>query len=197
MLTCFFLLFSVARASSWIEYPSDGIATMTHYEMPRDYIASCGCTGDSTHYPTAALNQNAFGSSTAYGPSCGRCFKLSLLNTFLSDPPFYPPSPKSIVVKVTDLCPLSTTGWCNATTSGPNAAGSYLNFDLSFPSQAIPDDFFPSNESYYGYTDFGVWNVTYESVSCASNWAGSKDASALGSVPALEDGACCPADPTV
>lgn len=93
-------------------------------------------------------------------------------------------------------------------------AGYDLNFDLVWPSSAIPDDFFPSNVSLYGtlafssislhsltsdvtgYTDFGVWNISYESVSCQSNWAGSKDAAALGSVTALGDGGCCPADPT-
>jgi len=48
----------------------------------------------------------------------------------------------------------------------------------------------------YGYSDFGVWNISYESVSCASHWSGFKDAAALGSVPSLADGACCPADPT-
>ncbi|KAI0312751.1 RlpA-like double-psi beta-barrel-protein domain-containing protein-containing protein [Amylostereum chailletii] len=198
LLALLLSLLTGARAdnSSWIDYPDDGIATMTHYDLPRDFVASCGCTPDSTHYPTAALNQMAFGSSTAYGPACGRCFNLSLLNTFLSDPPFYPPTPKSIIVKVTDLCPLSTTGWCNGTSKGPNAAGNYLNFDLAFPSDAIPSNFFPSNASLYGYTDFGVWNVSYQSVSCAPEWAGSKSASALGSVVALGDGACCPAEPT-
>ena len=94
---------------------------MTHYTLPENFIAACGCTAASTHYPTAALNQMAFGSSTAYGPSCGRCFALTLLNTFLSDPPFYPDTVKTVVVKVTDLCPLSTTGWCNATASAPNS----------------------------------------------------------------------------
>jgi hypothetical protein len=29
-------------------------------------------------------------------------------------------------------------------------AGHYLNFDLAFPSQAIPSDFFPSDEKTYG-----------------------------------------------
>ncbi len=42
-----------------------------------------------------------------------------------------------------------------------------------------------------------MWNISYQRVSCASNWSGSKYAAALGSVPSLEDGACCPADPTV
>jgi hypothetical protein len=111
----------VCAATQWIQYPNSGVATMTHYTLPEDYIASCGCTARSTHYPTAALNQMAFGSSTGYGPACGRCFKLTLLNTFLSDPPFYPTATKSVVVKVTDLCPLSKTGWCNGTVSGPNS----------------------------------------------------------------------------
>jgi len=186
----------LARATQWIQYPQSGVATLTHYTLPEDYIASCGCSAKSTHYPTAALNQMAFGSSTGYGPACGRCFRLTLLNTFLSDPPFYPLVTKSVVVKVNDLCPISKTGWCNATASGPNAAGNYLNFDLAFPSSSIPGTFFPSNVSLYGYSDFGVWNITYKSLSCASYWSGSKDAAALGSVPSLADGACCPADPT-
>jgi len=145
--------FLVYAATQWIQYPNSGIATMTHYTLPEDYIASCGCTAQSTHYPTAALNQMAFGSSTSYGPACGRCFKLTLLNTFLSNPPFYPTVTKSVVIKITDLCPLSKTGWCNGTVDGPNSAGNYLNFDLAFPSSSIPSDFFPSNETLYGYTD--------------------------------------------
>lgn len=117
-----FAPFVCANSTEWIQYPDAGTATMTHYSLPQDYVASCGCTGESTHFPTAALNQMAFGSSTAYGPACGRCFKLTLLNTFLSNPPFYPTVTKSLVVKITDLCPHSQTGWCNATTSGPNSS---------------------------------------------------------------------------
>ena len=79
----------------------------------QDYIAACGCTGKSTHYPTAALSQMAFGSSSNYGPSCGRCFKLTLLNSYTGTPPFFPSTNPSIVVKVTDLCPLSQNGWCS------------------------------------------------------------------------------------
>jgi len=44
--------------------------------------------------------------------------------------------------------------------------------------------------------DFGVWNITYQSVPCLDSWAGSNNAAALGSVKALESSACCPADPT-
>jgi hypothetical protein len=125
-LTVFFVfapfVFVCANSTEWIQYPDAGTATMTHYSLPQNYVASCGCTGESTHFPTAALNQMAFGSSTAYGPACGRCFKLTLLNTFLSDPPFYPTVTSSLVIKITDLCPHSEAGWCNATTSGPNAS---------------------------------------------------------------------------
>lgn len=121
-------------------------------------------------------------------------------------------------------------------------SGQYINFDLAYPSAAIPDDFFPSDEDFYGEfimalpthilshplipfnstlagykvsamadadslmcaahahrvgrKDFGVWNVTYQSVDCLDTWAGAKNAAALGSV---DDGSsvCCPANPTV
>ncbi|KAJ7072171.1 RlpA-like double-psi beta-barrel-protein domain-containing protein-containing protein [Mycena amicta] len=169
---------------------------MTHYTIPDQYIAACGCTGDSTRYPTAAMSQMAYGSSNAYGKACGVCANLTLLNTYTSDPPFFPNVVKSIVVKVTDLCPLSTYGWCDGTTTKKNPGGQYINFDLAWPSSSIPDDFFPSNASYYGYTDFGVWNISYEVVSC-SHWAGWKNAAALGSVTNLgNESVCCPANPT-
>jgi len=187
------LLCSLVRAQ-WIDYPDNGIATMTHYQLPLDYVAACGCSPNSTQYPTVALSQMAYGSSMAYGPGCGRCFKLTLLNTFTSDPPFYPNVTKSVVVKVTDLCPLGSI-WCSATNSKPNAAGVDLNFDLAYPSIAIPDDFFPSNVTEYGYTDFGVWNISYSSVSCET-WEGYKNSVALGAVDYLGDSVCCPANPS-
>lgn len=141
----------------------------SHYTLPQDYIAACGCTAKSTHYPTAAMSQMAFGSSTAYGPGCGRCFKLALLNTYTPNPPFFPDVTKSVVIKVTDLCPLGGNGWCSATVGHPNQfvvqriqnahdtdlvcrGGQYINFDLAWPSSSIPDDFFPSNVSLYGYS---------------------------------------------
>jgi len=71
--------------------------------------------------------------------------------------------------------------------------GQYLNFDLAYPSSAIPDNFFPSNEKLYGYKDFGVWNITYASVSC-KEWKGWGDKAAKGSAPNVNG--CCPADPT-
>ncbi|KAF8635228.1 hypothetical protein AX17_004003 [Amanita inopinata Kibby_2008] len=142
-----FLLLLRPTSSQWISYPTAGLATLTHYDLPRDYIASCGCVPGSTHYPTAALSQLAYGSNASYGPACGKCFKLTLLNPVVADPPFKPPVTKSVVVKVTDLCPFAKGGWCGGTSSKPNSAGAFLNFDLAFPSQAIPADFFPSNET--------------------------------------------------
>ncbi|PPQ89736.1 hypothetical protein CVT25_014137 [Psilocybe cyanescens] len=179
-------------SAQWIDYSDTGLATMTHYTLPSGYVASCGCTPSSTNYPTAALSQMAYGSSTNYGPGCGRCFNLTLLNPVIATPPFNPSVVKFIVVKVTDLCPLSQTGWCSGTTSKPNSAGAFLNFDLAYPSKAIPDDFFPSDEA-----DFGVWNITYQSVPCLNDWAGSNNAVALGSVRSLGSGACCPAEPSL
>ncbi|EKM80667.1 hypothetical protein AGABI1DRAFT_126718 [Agaricus bisporus var. burnettii JB137-S8] len=137
----------------------------------------------------------AFGSSTAYGPACGQCFQLTLQNPVIANPPFHP-APKSITVKITDLCPFTQGGWCGATTDEPNAGDAYLNFDLAYPSDAIPDDFFPSDESLYGYKDFGVWNITYAVVPCIPSWPGARNAAALGSVANLGTGVCCPANPT-
>ena len=122
------LLTLIYSAHAWIQYPDNGYATMTHYSLPLDFIASCGCTVNSTQYPTAALSEQAFGSASAYGPACGRCFKLTLLNTFLSDPPFYPNETKSVVVKITDSCP-SISQWCSATASKPNP---YVHYDHLF-----------------------------------------------------------------
>lgn len=75
-------------------------------------------------------------------------------------------------------------------------AGHEINFDLVYPSPSIPSDFFPSNSTEYGYTDFGVWNISYTVLSCSS-WAGGADASALGSDPSIGSGGCCPANTDV
>lgn len=66
------------------------------------------------------MSQMAYGSSAAFGPACGKCFKFTLLNTFLSTPPFFPPSETSLVAKITDMCPLSDDGWCSGTESKVN-----------------------------------------------------------------------------
>ena len=146
-----FLVQNVFASDQWINYPDSGHATLTHYTLTSGYIASCGCTGASTDYPTAALSQMAYGSSVNYGiclislsqkkfswllfspgPGCGRCFKLTLVNPIIATPPFHPDVTKSIFVKITDLCPLSTTGWCSGTKTKPN---SYDLFQLSFSAE--------------------------------------------------------------
>jgi hypothetical protein len=47
------LLLCALRVAGWLNYTDSGEATLTHYTMALDYIASCGCTAESTHYPTA------------------------------------------------------------------------------------------------------------------------------------------------
>jgi len=182
--------------AQWIDYPSSGHATLTHYTLPLDYVGPCGCTPETTHYPVAALSQMAYGSSMNFGPGCGRCFELTLANPLVATPMFYPEDPPSVVIKIVDLCPLSQAGWCSGTTKKTNSAGAQLNFDLAYPHKAIPTDFFPHDEKLYGYKDFGVWNITYRAVSCLAEWRGAKNKKALGSVAALSTSGCCPADPT-
>jgi hypothetical protein len=115
------LYFHAYSVYAWIEYADTGTATMTHYEIGKDTVAACGCVGGSSDsYPTAAMSQMAYGSSRAYGPACGRCFNLTLLNTWTPNPPFYPDQSKYVVVKITDLCPLSESGWCSGTEEKTN-----------------------------------------------------------------------------
>jgi hypothetical protein len=67
------------QVAAWIDYTSNGSATLTHYDLPLDYVASCGCTPESTHYPTAALSQMAYGSSKAFGARDSMFYDLSYL----------------------------------------------------------------------------------------------------------------------
>ncbi|KAF8348302.1 RlpA-like double-psi beta-barrel-protein domain-containing protein-containing protein [Amanita rubescens] len=215
MALAILLFLTKVALSQWISYPSSGIASLTHYQLPSGYIAACGCVPGSTNYPTAALSQMAYGSSTSYGifyswlassashllplgPACGKCFQLTLLNPVIATPPFKPDVTKSIVVKITDLMPLRKGRLVRR--YSPKLpirnAGAFLNFDLAYPSSSIPDNWFPSNVSLYGYSDFGIWNITYEQVSCTDDWEGGQRQSALGSVPSLGLDACCPIDPT-
>ncbi|BGP15918.1 hypothetical protein JCM10213v2_003910 [Rhodosporidiobolus nylandii] len=162
---------------STVAIPPSGNASLTHYDFPLGTYGSCGCSVDSTFYPTAALSQAAFGSSMAYGPACGQCFNLTLLETFTGTPKWVLSEEQrvAVVVKITDKCPAGSgnprKGWCGGTEKKTNKADLTLHFDLSTPSPSIPMSFFPTNESYYGYKDFGSWIVSYEQVSC-EHWAG-------------------------
>lgn len=68
---------------------------------PKDY--SCGCGGNSSYYPTAALSSAAYGSSISSGPGCGQCFNVSLVSAFIATPPFVilPADQPWVVVKIT------------------------------------------------------------------------------------------------
>lgn len=206
------LALCLGLVSAVVDFTPQGYASLTHYDLPLNYVASCGCVGRSTFYPTAALNRYAYGSNTSFGPSCGSCFEVRLVSTPLARPPprpgtndpwgdgiFYNPdevssgSTPSLVVKIIDLCPGAGGPWCNATslTNGiveGNSLGFDVHFDLAWPSKAISKNFFP------GSRDYGAWNVTYAAVSC-EKWAGWKDKSALGSDWSQESSACCPNNP--
>ncbi|KAM0750449.1 hypothetical protein T439DRAFT_252844 [Meredithblackwellia eburnea MCA 4105] len=191
---------------STIPTPLSGNASLTHYDLPLGgYVASCGCGGNSSYYPTAALSQGAYGSTTSSGPGCGQCFNLTLNSAYKATPPFNIPVEQRpwIVVKITDSCPkppLYDPGrtWCGATRDKTNMAGTFFHFDLSSPSPSIPLSWFPTpNETTYGYSDFGVWLIEFSSVSC-SNWAGYQNDTASIVDPSLEgvgSTACCPTDP--
>lgn len=86
------------------------------------FFLACGVAGSGY---TAALNQLSFGSAPGLGPgdACGRCFAV----TASADPysPSFTGPFKTIVVKVTDLCPVSgNEQWCGQSTSnGSNQFG--------------------------------------------------------------------------
>ncbi|KAH9173535.1 endoglucanase V-like protein [Lactarius sanguifluus] len=153
----------------YVQNPS-GTASFT-FSSGNGYPA-CGKTVSGY---TAAMNQLTFGapSGSGAGDACGRCFKVagSVDPYSLSDKgPF-----KSIIVKVTDLCPMrGNKQWCGQTVSNAtNLFGQSVHFDL-FQKSGASGAFFPSgNDALIG---------TYEEVPC-TNWSGSVSTS-------LWDGAC-------
>lgn len=97
-----------ATAGGYVQTAGPGNASFTMYSgcaQPACGIAASGYT--------AAISQLAFGSVPGIGPgdACGRCFAL----TGTADPfsPAYTgPFGKSIVVKVTDMCPVAGNEVC-------------------------------------------------------------------------------------
>ncbi|KAH7922326.1 endoglucanase V-like protein [Leucogyrophana mollusca] len=143
----------------YLQNPS-GSASFTQY-------TGCGspaCGKSATGY-TAAMSQLSFGSAPGSGPgdACGRCFAL----TGEADPysPSYTGPFKTVVVKVTDLCPVAGNSvWCGMTTSDPeNQYGESVHFDLCEDTGGA-GAFFPS-----GHT---ALTGTFVEVSC-SQWSGS------------------------
>lgn len=124
---------------NYIQNPS-GSASFTMYSgcsQPACGIAASGYT--------AAISQLAFGAPPGVGPgdACGRCFQL----TGTEDPysPSFTGPFKSVIVKVTDECPLSgNQQWCGQTTADPNNSfGASVHFDLCEDTGASAS-FFPS-----------------------------------------------------
>ncbi|OCH91481.1 endoglucanase V-like protein [Obba rivulosa] len=153
----------------YVQQPS-GTATFTMY-------SGCGspaCGISATGF-TAAINQLSFGSGPGLGAgdACGRCFAL----TGTEDPysPSYAGPFNSIVVKVTDLCPVSgNQQFCGQTTADTeNSFGAPFHFDICEDTGGAAK-FFPSGH--------GALLGTFEEVSC-SEWSGSDGSS-------LWNGAC-------
>ncbi|KAI0302987.1 RlpA-like double-psi beta-barrel-protein domain-containing protein-containing protein [Russula brevipes] len=127
---------------------------------------SCGIRMNSGY--TAAVNELAFGASSAAGDACGRCFKITPTKDPYT-PSYTGPFGNTIIVKVTDLCPASPSSdsgprWCDQTVSRPlNGFNMPMHFDLCQDSGAA-SAFFPSGR--------GAMVGTYEEVAC-SQWTGS------------------------
>ncbi|KAF9054448.1 endoglucanase V-like protein [Panaeolus papilionaceus] len=159
-LTCVHALALDTRATGgYVQNPS-GSASFTMY-------TGCGapaCGKSATGF-TAAINQLAFGSAPGLGAgdACGRCFAV----TGTADPfsPNFTGPFKSIVVKVTDLCPVSgNVEWCGQTTSKQNNQhGKPFHFDICQDTGGA-NAFFPSGH--------GALTGTFTEVSC-SRWSGS------------------------
>lgn len=121
---------------------------------------------------TAAMSQLSFGAPPGLGAgdACGRCFAI----TGTQDPysPQYTGSMgNTIVVRVTDLCPVAGNyEFCGQTTGNPlNQHKQPVHFDLCQDSGA-PQAFFPKGR--------GALTGYYIEVSCTL-WAGSGEGNAL------------------
>ncbi|EMD39289.1 glycoside hydrolase family 45 protein [Gelatoporia subvermispora B] len=161
---------SEKRATDGYIQQTSGTSTFTMYSG----CSSPAC-GISASGFTAAINQLSFGSEPGLGPgdACGRCFAL----TGTEDPysPSYTGPFNSIVVKVTDLCPVSgNQQFCGQTTaSDTNTFDAPFHFDICEDTGGSAA-FFPSGH--------GALKGTFQEVSC-SEWSGSDGSS-------LWNGAC-------
>ncbi|KAJ7576926.1 RlpA-like double-psi beta-barrel-protein domain-containing protein-containing protein [Mycena floridula] len=144
----------------YVQTPS-GSASFTMY-------SGCGtpACGIKASGFTAAINQLSFGSGPGLGAgdACGRCFAL----TGTADPfsPNYTgPFGQSIVVKVTDLCPVAgNQQWCGQTTSNQkNQFAMPFHFDICEDTGGSAV-FFPNGH--------GALTGSFTEVSCSS-WSGS------------------------
>ncbi|KAF9462911.1 endoglucanase V-like protein [Collybia nuda] len=148
------------RATGGYIQSASGAASFTMYSGCN--APACGKTASGF---TAAINQLSFGAApgAGAGDACGRCFAV----TGDADPfsPAYTGPFKSIIVKVTDLCPISgNQEWCGQTTTNRNNQhGKPFHFDICSDTGGA-GAFFPSGH--------GALTGTFTEVSC-SQWSGS------------------------
>ncbi|KII85274.1 glycoside hydrolase family 45 protein, partial [Plicaturopsis crispa FD-325 SS-3] len=113
---------------------------------------------------SAAVSQNVFGvgPGAGAGPACGGCWSLTgktdSSGNALS-------APKTIVVKVTNLCPAAGNPLCAmGSTSDTNQYGANVNFDLCIDSGA--------SDAFLSPSGVGLAVGTATKVDC-SEWSGS------------------------
>nr|GAT55084.1 predicted protein [Mycena chlorophos] len=150
-----------AATGGYVQVPGPSTASFTMYSGCQ--TPACGVTASGY---TAAISQLAFGSSPGKLTSSTKKKETDQFsNRTWRSPSFTGPFGKSIVVKVTDMCPASgNEQWCGQTTSNPtNSFGEPVHFDLCEDSGAS-SVFFPSGH--------GALTGTYQEVSC-SEWSGS------------------------
>lgn len=127
-------------------------------------MGACGCGTDNTSpfswqwtKLTAAASAPVFGSGTWCGSGCGKCFQLTPTAVGASPIGAGATTTKSVVIKVTNLCPAAgNEAWC---AYDVNSYGYDAHFDLMDYNMA-------------GLISGMGWDnpeVTYEQVDCASN----------------------------
>ncbi|KAF7309576.1 Endoglucanase V-like protein [Mycena indigotica] len=156
-----------AASGGYVQLPGPGNASFTMYTGCSQ--PACGVAANGF---TAAISQLAFGSAPGIGPgisdlscdACGRCFSLTGNHDPFS-PSYTGPFGKTIVVKVTDMCPVAgNQEWCGQTaTSANNQHGMPVHFDICQDTGGAAQ-FFPSGH--------GALTGTFQEVSCSS-WSGS------------------------
>ncbi|KAJ7493402.1 RlpA-like double-psi beta-barrel-protein domain-containing protein-containing protein [Mycena galericulata] len=155
-----------AASGGYIQSAGPGNASFTMYSGCAQPACGIAANGYS-----AAISQLAFGSAPGIGPgdACGRCFALTGSEDPYS-PAFTGPFGKSIVVKVTDMCPVAgNSAFCGQTATDPaNTFGAPVHFDICEDTGGS-GVFFPSGH--------GALLGSFMEVSC-SLWSGS-DGSAL------------------
>ncbi|KAJ7746827.1 endoglucanase V-like protein [Mycena maculata] len=156
-----------AAPGGYIQSPGPGNASFTMYSGCQQ--PACGIAADGY---SAAISQLAFGSDPGLGPgdACGRCFALTGTEDPYS-PAYTGPFGQSIVVKVTDMCPVAGNAvFCGQTATDPvNTFNMPVHFDICEDTGGS-EVFFPNGH--------GALLGTFMEVSC-SLWTGTGEGSAL------------------